>query len=100
MDNKKAVEYLDKIIEAHKQKTKEINCLEDLSDESICFCNSSEAYQIHIFQGIEKLADALSVETEVEVEPGSSPVMRFHYNGIKFFQLGDIDYTDVKVVFK
>lgn len=100
MNKKKVVEYLDKMIEAHKKKITETDCLTELSDGSISFCDSVERGQIHVHTGINILADALGVETKVEKELGSSPTKSFHYNGIKFFQLGNVDYSDVKAVFR
>lgn len=66
-------------------------------DNGISFCETHYCRGLHVYKGIEKLAEVLGVETEIaERECECFPKkVQFNYRGINVFELKGADYEAI-----
>lgn len=80
MIKEQAYEWMDKQIQAHEMLS------EKLGDIELCGVGGKE---IHVYNGIDKLAKTIEVPLAMKIEDGSAYpfVYSFSYRGYKFYQI-------------
>lgn len=92
-EQEKLIKWIDKIVKAYKT----FDTTQDYTDD-IQLC-SPFTTGVHVFQGIEKMANALGVDTvEGKRDDKNYPTdISFVYQGVKFFQIFECENNEADV---
>ena len=94
------IDIVDKMVKARKEHLRLADLLEETSKERILLCNDQEKMGIQIYQGIDDLAEIVGAEIQIERKKDLTPRKVFTYKGVRFFQLGQINYDTAEVIFR